>query len=119
LVLAVTGLLSPVLAVHLISEVFGGSLNAVVGATVYERIPDELRSRVLGAVRASAWIGIPFGALLGGYATEALGVRPAVLVFGAAYLLTTLAPFVFPAWRQLKRPVPAAAAESGAIAPAG
>ena len=36
----------------------------------------------------------------------------------SSYLLTTLAPFVFPAWRQLKRPVRAAAAESGAIAPA-
>ena len=118
LVLALTGALAPVAVVFLVADIFGGSLNAVIGAASYERIPVDLRARVLGAVRASAWIGIPFGALLGGYAAEALGVRPAVLVFGAAYLLTTLAPFVFPAWRQLKRPVPAAAAESGAIAPA-
>jgi predicted MFS family arabinose efflux permease len=101
-----------------VTGIVGGVLNPIFGAVEFERVPARLQARVLGAIKASAWVGIPFGALLGGYATEALGVRPAVLVFGAAYLLTTLAPFVFPAWRQLKRPVPAAAAESGAIAPA-
>ncbi|NJC82884.1 MFS transporter [Planosporangium mesophilum] len=105
-VLAMTGALTPVLAVVGVAEVFAGSLNAVIGATAYERIPEELRARVLGTVKASAWIGIPFGALLGGYAVETLGVRAALLVFGAAYLLTTLAPVVFPAWRQLRRPDP-------------
>jgi hypothetical protein len=57
-------------------------------------------------IRASAWVGIPFGALLGGAAVEVFGLRAAVLVFGAAYFVTTLAPFVFPAWRQMKRPSP-------------
>jgi MFS family permease len=103
-VLAFTGLLSPVLAVYLISDLFGGSLNAVIGATAYERIPEDLRARVLGAVQASAWIGMPFGALIGGYCAEVLGLRPALLAFGTAYLLTTLAPMVFPTWRQLHRP---------------
>jgi MFS family permease len=105
-VLALASTLSPVLAVFLITDIFGGSLNAVIGATSYERIPEELRARVLGAARASAWIGIPFGALLGGYAVEALGTSTALLGFGAAYLLTTLAPFVFPSWRQMRRPDP-------------
>jgi MFS family permease len=107
---ALTGTLFPVIGVFLIADIFGGSLNSVIGATSYERIPEHLRARVLGAVRASAWIGIPFGALLGGYATEALGIRPALLIFGGAYLLTTLAPFVFPAWRQMRRPDPVATA---------
>jgi len=107
--LALTSTLFPVITVFLIAEIFSGSLNSVIGATSYEHIPEHLRARVLGAVRASAWIGIPFGALLGGYATEALGTRPALLIFGGAYLLTTLAPFVFPAWRQMQRPNPVAA----------
>jgi MFS family permease len=106
IVLALASTLSPVLAVFLISDIFGGSLNPVIGATSYERIPEELRARVLGAIRASAWIGTPFGALLGGYAVEALGISTALLGFGAAYLLTTLAPFVFPSWRQMRRPRP-------------
>jgi MFS family permease len=105
-VLVLFSVLSPVLAVHLVSDVFGGSLNAVIGATSYERIPEELRARVLGVIRASAWIGIPFGALFAGLAVEALGLRATLLAFGAAYLLTTLSPVVFPAWRQMRRPDP-------------
>jgi MFS family permease len=106
IVLALAGTLIPVLGLTFIADVFGGSLNAVIGATSYERIPEQLRARVLGAIRASAWIGIPFGALFGGYAVEAVGVRAALLAFGAAYLLTTLAPVVFPTWRQMRRPAP-------------
>jgi MFS family permease len=116
LILTVTGLLSPVLAVYLVAEVFAGSLNPVIGATTYERIPDELRARVLGAIRASAWVGVPFGALLGGYAVEALSLHGALLAFGVAYLLTTLAPTVFPTWRQLRRPDPAPAPEPDPVA---
>jgi MFS family permease len=112
LVLAATGLLPPVLAVHLVSDAFAGSLNAVIGATSYERIPEELRARVLGTIRATAWVGIPFGALFAGYTVEALGLRGALLAFGAAYLLTTLAPLVFPSWRQMRRPDPAPAPET-------
>jgi MFS family permease len=107
LILALAGSLPPVIAVFLVAELFSGSLNAVIGAAAYERIPEELRVRVLGTIRASAWLGIPFGALLGGYAVEALGLRTALLVFGTGYLLTTLAPVVFPAWRELRRPTPA------------
>ncbi|MGC9670521.1 MFS transporter [Planosporangium sp. 12N6] len=115
-VLAMTGTLSPVVAVVGVAEVFAGSLNAVIGTTSYERIPEELRARVLGAVRASAWIGTPFGALVGGYAVEALDVHTALLVFGAAYLITTLAPVVFPAWRQMRRPDPLPADERHDVA---
>jgi MFS family permease len=106
-VVAFAATLSPVLVAFLVCEVFGGSLNSVIGATSYERIPEHLRARVLGAVRASAWVGIPFGALLGGYSVEAWGIRDALLAFGALYLITTLAPFVFPSWAQMRRPAPA------------
>jgi MFS family permease len=108
IVLVLFRTLAPVVGVVLVAEVFSGSLNPVISATAYERIPEELRARVLGAVRASAWVGIPFGALFGGYAIEALGTRVALLAFGAAYLVTTLAPFVFPIWRQMRRPEPVA-----------
>jgi MFS family permease len=109
--LALTGSLAPVLGVVLIADAFSGSLNAVIGATSYERIPEELRARVLGTIRASAWVGIPFGALVGGYAVEVFGTRAALVAFGAVYLLTTLAPLVFPAWREMRRPDPVPADE--------
>jgi MFS family permease len=107
LVMVLSGALAPVLVVTFVADGFAGSLNSVIGAASYERIPEHLRARVLGAVRASSWAGIPFGALLAGYAVDGLGLSPAVLTFGIAYLLTTLSPLVFPAWQQLRRPDPA------------
>jgi MFS family permease len=107
-VLALSDSLVLTLAVWFVAEVFSGTINPILGAVAYERIPTALRARVLGVVRSSAWLGLPFGALAGGYATEAWGLTTALWVFGAAYLLTTLAPFVFPSWRELdRRPAPA------------
>lgn len=107
-VLAVSDSLVLVLAVWFVSEVFSGMINPVIGAVSYERIPPALRARVLGVVRSVAWLGLPFGALAGGYCTEAWGVRTALWVFGGVYLVVTLAPFVFPTWRELDhRPDPA------------
>jgi MFS family permease len=111
LVLVLSGTLAPVLAVVLVSDAFAGSLNSVIGAASYERIPERLRARVLGAIRASSWAGIPIGALVAGYAVEAFTLSGALLGFGVAYLVTTLAPLAFPVWRQLRRPAPAAELE--------
>ena len=106
--LAISDSLVLTLAVWFVSEVFSGTLNPVIGAAAYERIPPELRARVLGVLRSTAWLGLPFGALAGGYFTEAWGLHTALWVFAGAYFVTTLAPFVFPAWRQLdRRPEPA------------
>jgi hypothetical protein len=69
---------------------------------------------VLGAFRSSAWIGIPVGSLLAGALTEAIGLVGARLATGAAMLATTLAPFVFPAWRGLSQQPPAAGATAAA-----
>lgn len=113
-VLAVSDSLVLALAVWFVAEIFSGTINPIIGAASYERIPTDLRARVLGVVRSSAWLGLPVGALTGGYFTEAWGVHTALWVFGGAYLVTTLAPFVFPAWRQLDRRPEPAAAEVGA-----
>lgn len=106
LIVAIASTLSPVLAVSFAAEIFSGSLNPVIGATSYERIPPHMQARVLGVIRASAWVGIPFGALFAGVLADATNVRLAIAISGAAYLLTTLAPFVFPTWRQMRRPDP-------------
>lgn len=101
--LAVSSTLPPVLVVSVLSGLAGGALNPIIGAVAYERVPARLQARVLGAFRSSAWIGIPFGSLLGGTLTEGTGLVDALLVTGTAMLVTTLAPFVFPAWRGLSR----------------
>ena len=119
LALAVASSVSPVLAVAFVAGLGVGGINPVIGAVEYERVPRHLQARVLGAVGASAWAGIPFGSLAGGLAVSAFGLRPALLAAGALYGLTTLAPFVLPVWRQMDRPpaprerVPAAVTGSG------
>lgn len=101
--LAVSSTLPPVLVTGAVSGVAGGVLNPVIGAVAYERVPAHLQARVLGAFRSSAWIGIPFGSLFGGALAGGAGLGTALLATGAAMFATTLAPFVFPAWRGLNR----------------
>ena len=93
----------PVALVFLICGFFGGVPNPIIGAVQYERVPVALQTRVLGAMKASAYLGIPFGSLVGGVLTQSLGLTLACVVAGALMLLVTLAPLVFPVWRQLDR----------------
>ena len=92
-----------VAAVTVISGIAGGLLNPINGAVLYERVPDAFRARVLGAVKASAWIGIPFGPLLAGVFAESTGLTTTLLGCATLMLAATLTPFVFPAWRGLDR----------------
>ncbi len=101
--LAMASSVSPVLAVTLVAGIGAGGINPILGAVEYERVPSRLQARVLGALGATAWAGIPFGALLGGVLVERLGLSGALVLAGALYLLTTVAPFVFPAWREMDR----------------
>lgn len=100
-ILAVAGSVPPVAVVAFVAGFGAGSINPILGAVEYERVPRHLQARVLGIVGALAWAGIPFGGLLGGIAVEGVGLAAAVLALGAVYLVTTLAPFLFPAWREM------------------
>jgi predicted MFS family arabinose efflux permease len=114
--------LSPVIAVAFISGIGAGGINPALGAVEYERVPARLQARVLGAINALAWAGLPFGGLLGGVLSDSLGPRAALVACGAVYLAATLSPFVFPVWRQMERASPgvvaAAPENSTAVSPA-
>ena len=99
--LALIGSLSPVLAVIFFSGLGAGGINPIVGAIEYERVPRHLQARVLGAVGASAWVGIPFGSLAGGLVVSFVGVRVALVSAAIVYGFATLPPFLFPIWRQM------------------
>ena len=101
--MAALSTVSPVLVVMFLAGFGAGGINPILGAVEYERVPAHLQARVLGVVGAMAWVGIPLGALLGGLAVETVGLRPALWVAAAVYLVATLAPFVFPVWRQMER----------------
>jgi MFS family permease len=102
-VLAVFHTVPPVLVLLFVVGLAGGTLNPMLGAAQYERIPEALRARVLGAVRASAWLGVPLGSLLAGALVQGIGLHATLLATGAVFFLATLCPFVFRAWRQLDR----------------
>jgi MFS family permease len=101
--LAATTSLPLLLPVWLMCGVLGGVLNPILGAVQFERVPLQLQARVLGAVKASAWVGIPFGSLVGGALAQGPGLTAALVTCGSMMLLATFAPLVFPAWRGLER----------------
>jgi predicted MFS family arabinose efflux permease len=110
--MAATTAVSPVLVVFLLAGLGAGGINPILGAVEYERVPRPLQARVLGALGALAWVGIPFGSLAGGLSVAHIGLRPTLLIGGVIYLLATAAPFVFPAWRGMDRRVAAAVREA-------
>ena len=116
-VLALDSPLWAILLVAVVSGCASGFLNPVLGAVLFDRIPAHLMGRVTSMNLAMSWSLIPFGGLLGGVAVAAFGLSPALLLIGAAYLATTLAPAVQPRWKDMdRRPEPAQERQSAAIA---
>lgn len=102
----VMALESPLWAVFGVTVVAGaasGFLNPILGAVILERIPAPLMGRVSSLNTAICWSLMPLGGVLGGVAVTALGVSPALLLAGAAYLVTTMAPTRVPSFRAMDR----------------
>ncbi|MEV4843340.1 MFS transporter [Micromonospora matsumotoense] len=94
LVLALTDHLVVVLVVTFLSGIGIAAVNPLLGAALYERVPEELQTRVLGISGSMAFVGLPVGALLGGWSVAALGLRPALLVMAVVCAVLTVAPLV-------------------------
>ncbi|GIG71299.1 MFS transporter [Phytomonospora endophytica] len=101
--MAFTDDIAVVLAVSFASGLATASLNPIISAVMFARIPEELRARVLGLSGALSWVGIPLGALLGGLAVSGFGPSGALLAGGLLYLVATLSPFVQGIWRGMDR----------------
>ncbi|MCB9101638.1 MAG: MFS transporter [Anaerolineales bacterium] len=67
-----------------------GALNPIMSAVSYSRIPSAMRARVLGVIRSGAFMAMPLGVLLAGYALDGLGLRQTLIIVLACYLLTTV-----------------------------
>jgi MFS family permease len=93
-VLAISSNLALVLAVSLVGGFGLAAVNPILGAAMYERIPDRLQTRVIGLCTTIAFIGVPIGALLGGWAVNAFGLRTALLWAAAMCLLVNLIPLL-------------------------
>jgi len=102
-VLAVDAPVWTVLAVAVSAGFASGFLNPILGAVLFERIPRPLVGRVTSLSTSLCWAGIPLGGVVGGVLVTAVGLAPALLVCGAAYLLATMAPAVRPQFREMDR----------------
>ncbi|MBD0743075.1 MFS transporter [Streptomyces sp. CBMA152] len=100
-VAALTGSTLPLAVTMTLGGLAGGMLNPILTTVIYERVPQELRSRVSGAMTAGCEATMPIGGLGAGLLVDGAGVRTALLVVGGMYLATTLSPLVFPAWRTM------------------
>jgi len=100
-VLALDAPMAIVLVVAVAGGFAAGFLNPLLGAVLFERTPEQLMGRVTSMNLAMSWSLIPLGGLLGGLLVTGLGVAPALLVVGGAYLATTMVPAIQPRWREL------------------
>lgn len=107
-ILAFDSPLWAVLAVCVAGGFASGFINPVLGAVIFERIPEPLLGRVSALNTAICWSLMPLGGVLGGLAVAGLGLSPALLIAGAAYLVTTMAPVRSRSFRAMdERPDPA------------
>lgn len=93
-----------VIASCLVGGFASGFLNPILGAVMFERIPEAFVGRVTTISGAMCWSLMPFGALLGGFMSDGFGVTVALLALGAAYLVATMAPLAIPSFRQFDKP---------------
>ena len=109
--LAATDDLVQVLAISFGAGVAMAAVNPIMMAVGYERVPEHLRARGLGAIGALGFAGI----LLGGALADAVGSDRALLAGAVLYLAVTLTPFGLPQWRRLDRPVTDRRQEASAL----
>lgn len=70
-----------------------GPLNPIIFTVMQERVPLQMRARVFGMVRSLAWMAMPLGPLIGGYAAAAIGLRGAYTIIAVTYLLVAIGQF--------------------------
>ena len=92
-----------VLAMAVVGGFASGFLNPILGAVIYERVPEHLVGRVTSLSTACCFALMPLGGLLGGFLVGGAGLATAMLVCGAAYFVVTMLPAVDPRWRDMDR----------------
>jgi MFS family permease len=80
-----------------------GPINPILSTVMFERVPAEMRGRVIGPLTAGAWVAMPVGMLVAGFVSEEFGVIAALVGIAAAYLVVTVSIFLNPAMREMDR----------------
>ena len=91
--LALIGVWPTAIGALLLMGVFGigNTLVDVSGVTLMQRaVPDEVLGRVFGALESLLVAGLAAGALIAPVVIDAIGLRPALILFGALLVAVTL-----------------------------
>jgi MFS family permease len=102
-IMAVDTPLWGILAFCVVAGFASGFLNPILGAVIYERVPEPLIGRVSSLSTACCFALMPLGGLVGGFLVGGTSLGVAMLVCGAAYFVVTMLPAVDPRWRELDR----------------
>ena len=114
LVMAFDSPLWSVLAIAVLGGFASGFLNPILGAVIYERVPEHLVGRVSSLSTACCFALMPLGGLVGGFLVGGAGLGVAMVVCGVAYFVVTLFPAFDPRWREIdKRPEPGLVSSPG------
>jgi len=117
LVMAVDTPLWGILAMAVIGGFASGFLNPILGAVIYERVPERLIGRVSSLSTACCFALMPLGGLVGGFLVGGAGLGVAMVVCGVAYFVVTMLPAVDPRWREIdRRPEPERAMDAARAA---
>lgn len=90
IVLGLDAPLAVAIVTYVIAGLASGFLNPILGAMVFERIPDRMLGRVTAPLDALAWAGMPFGGLLAAALVTAVGLGAGLLVCAGVYLAAVL-----------------------------
>jgi len=69
---------------------------ALVNTSIQQRVPDEVRGRVMSMYTYSFFAFLPFGNLLGGVMAESAGLTRTLLVMGGVLVLTAIGVAAYP-----------------------
>jgi MFS family permease len=90
------------LGAALLAGLGSAPVGALVSVLVADRVPDEVRGRVLGLQNAAALGAVPVGLLGAGLLVEAIGLRPTGMLVAGVWLAATVAALAAPALRRLE-----------------
>ena len=92
-----------ILVMAVVGGFASGFLNPILGAVLFERIPEQLLGRVSSLSTACCFALMPLGGLVGGLLVGGAGLGAAMLVCGLGYFAATMLPAVDPRWRGIDR----------------
>jgi len=106
--LSVASVLPVAIAFAVLTGITLGIVNPITSTVFLEKVPSELRGRVLGAMSAMSMCATPLGMLVAGPTVEAIGVRAGFVIAGAAFVLTSVWLVLQPVLHEMERPNPVA-----------